>query len=64
MSQTKYGVDEGASDDDQKTATETLPGSDGEVRCPQCQRTVLPRESFGGLRVCPVHGTEPFERSR
>ncbi len=57
---TKFGVEQ--SEELDKSATETLRTDEGAVHCPQCANTVLPRESFGGLRVCPNCGTEPFER--
>ena len=47
----KYGVDESA------TEKEKL-ASKG---CPECGRAP---ERHGNLLVCPVHGTEPFERPK
>lgn len=50
---TKLGVEE--DEELQKVATE-----DGRIRCPACGRKVI---QHGSISVCPVHGTEPFEKA-
>lgn len=59
--QTKYGVLEGRGEE---YPTEALQGKTASVRCPTCQEALCPAEQFGGLLVCPKHGTEPFETTR
>ena len=56
----KYGVEE----DVETVNTEkqaALQSKDAVVRCPRCQVPVLPPENYGGLLVCPNHGTRYFE---
>ncbi len=49
----KYAVDEGG------TKLEKFANEKGEATCPDCQRKAT---THGATLICPVHGSEPFER--
>jgi uncharacterized Zn finger protein (UPF0148 family) len=49
----KYAVDEGSPN------FEKFANAGGELICPVCQRKAT---KHGTVLVCPVHGSEPFER--
>lgn len=59
--QTKYGVLEVGGED---YSDSTLRSKTSAVTCPVCQEALCPAEQFGGLLVCPKHGTAPFETTR
>ena len=48
----KYGVDESQTPELAKQASQG---------CPECGRPV---EKHGDLFMCPVHGSEPFEKAK
>jgi len=49
----KFGVEE--SKPEQKTAEDT-------VICPRCGKALPDPQTTGGILICEVCGTEPFER--
>lgn len=63
---TKYGVLEARGEDYSEEANKlaALQRKDASVVCPLCQEPLCPAERFGGLLVCPKHGTAPFETTR